>query len=40
MVVGLLNLLLPTVPPPSDKPKLQPSYYLPSKHFPDLTPTH
>jgi proteasome activator subunit 4 len=34
VVVGLLNLLLPTGPPPPDNPELQPAYYLPSEHFP------
>ncbi|KAA8910242.1 putative proteasome activator subunit 4, partial [Sphaerosporella brunnea] len=29
-VVGLLNLLMPTGPPPPENPKLQPTYYLPT----------
>lgn len=30
VVTGLINLMLPTTPPPADKPALQPQYYLPS----------
>lgn len=30
VVVGLLNLMLPTSPPPPGEPKLQPQYYLPT----------
>ncbi|KAK8215360.1 Proteasome activator BLM10 [Zalaria obscura] len=30
VVMGLLNLMLPTTPPPPDEPKLLPQYYLPS----------
>jgi proteasome activator subunit 4 len=30
VVIGLLNLLMPTSPPPPENPKLQPAYYLPS----------
>ena len=33
VVVGLFNLLLPTTPPPPNRPDLIPSYYLPSKSF-------
>lgn len=31
VVVGLFNLLLPTTPPPPNRPELTPAYYLPSK---------
>lgn len=30
VVIGLLNLMLPTSAPPEDNPKLQPQYYLPT----------
>lgn len=30
VVLGLLNLMLPTAAPPPDNPKLQPQYYLPT----------
>lgn len=30
VVLGLLNLMLPTTPPTTDDPKLQPQYYLPT----------
>ncbi|EMC98309.1 hypothetical protein BAUCODRAFT_32329 [Baudoinia panamericana UAMH 10762] len=30
VVLGLLNLMLPTAAPPADDPKLQPQYYLPT----------
>lgn len=30
VVTGLLNLMMPTAPPPADDPKLQPQYYLPT----------
>nr|POE47013.1 proteasome activator complex subunit 4 [Quercus suber] len=30
VVLGLLNLMLPTAPPPRDEPKLQPQFYLPT----------
>jgi proteasome activator subunit 4 len=30
VVLGLLNLMLPTAAPPPDEPKLQPQYYLPT----------
>lgn len=30
VVLGLLNLMLPTAAPPANEPKLQPSYYLPT----------
>jgi len=30
VVLGLLNLMLPTAPPPGNDPKLQPQYYLPT----------
>ncbi|KAK5118800.1 hypothetical protein LTR62_000009 [Meristemomyces frigidus] len=30
VVLGLLNLMLPTAPPPEDDEKLQPQYYLPT----------
>lgn len=30
VVIGLLNLMLPTSPPPPDHPTLQPQYYLPT----------
>ncbi|KAI9851372.1 MAG: hypothetical protein M1838_003835 [Thelocarpon superellum] len=30
VVVGLINLLMPTAPAPTDEPKVQPQYYLPT----------
>ena len=33
VVVGLINLLLPTTSPPPNRPELQPSYYLPSEYL-------